>query len=370
MLVWFDKNGILKEQLDSYGNPARVDSQYFKILAYFDGIDLSTYGAAFVHLRRPDIKGSSYPVLFMYKSLDFVYQNGISDTPSSYFVNGQRYPCFVFDFSTIRDLDYGDIVTLLDTPGIWEATITLISASSKVKNVAGTINFEVGGYDGPEEETELSFSIIAQNFASALAEKLDSCDLNYFRICRNFEEKARNGELAKAIYKPGARVFDEVNLYLYTINTVAQNENEGYEEYVYCTSFEKQVIFDPEGVYLTAETVEEFPEELPGHDKVIVQGSDIVYPYTKQENVIGLQQTIREKLPIVSETTPQSGFVPQQVWIDIGGERETVTLQFGRTGGPLNFGPQAASSELSFGRTPGQETELTFGNSNVNNNEN
>ena len=115
---------------------------------------------------------------------------------------------------------------------------------------------------------------------------------------------------------------------------------------------------------------EEFPEELPGHDKVIVQGSDIVYPYTKQENVIGLQQTIREKLPIVSETTPQSGFVPQQVWIDIGGERETVTLQFGRTGGPLNFGPQAASSELSFGRTPGQETELTFGNSNVNNNEN
>lgn len=109
----------------------------------------------------------------------------------------------------------------------------------------------------------------------------------------------------------------------------------------------------------------------------ILQGTDIIYPFTKQENVIGLQKTITDKLPIVSESTPQSGYVPKQVWVDIGDAYDNHSLQFGnRGGGLLNFGQQEQEEvvELSFGRTPGQEEnqrrDLTFGESSVDNNEN
>ena len=49
----------------------------------------------------------------------------------------------------------------------------------------------------------------------------------------------------------------------------------------------------------------------------LVQGEDIIYPITKQENVIGLQKTIKEKMPIISENQPQSGFVNRQTWIKV-----------------------------------------------------
>lgn len=113
----------------------------------------------------------------------------------------------------------------------------------------------------------------------------------------------------------------------------------------------------------------------------IKKGDAIVYPITHQENVIGLQGTIKDKLPIVSETTPQVGeFVEKQVWIDIGDSYENHGLNFGPNGGgELNFGEpsEQVANEVSikFGKTPGhaqQQTpqDLTFGQSSVNNNEN
>lgn len=47
----------------------------------------------------------------------------------------------------------------------------------------------------------------------------------------------------------------------------------------------------------------------------LIQGEDIIYPFTKQENVIGLQKTIADKLPIISESQPSSGYVTRQAWI-------------------------------------------------------
>ena len=47
----------------------------------------------------------------------------------------------------------------------------------------------------------------------------------------------------------------------------------------------------------------------------LVLDNDIIYPFTRQENVIGLQKTIKEKLPIVSTSTPDSD-IERQVWID------------------------------------------------------
>ena len=106
----------------------------------------------------------------------------------------------------------------------------------------------------------------------------------------------------------------------------------------------------------------------------LMQGTDIIYPFTKQENVIGLQRTITDKLPIVSPTAPQSGFVPKQVWIDTSDSSNDQELDFGPQGnGPLSFGPnveQEVNEDLSFGRIAEQEQALTFGVPSVEDNEN
>ena len=68
------------------------------------------------------------------------------------------------------------------------------------------------------------------------------------------------------------------------------------------------------------------PEEK---SRRLMQGQDIIYPFTKQENVIGLQKTITDKLPIVSDTTPDDGFVEKQVWLDTeddGNEQEIYNV--------------------------------------------
>lgn len=56
----------------------------------------------------------------------------------------------------------------------------------------------------------------------------------------------------------------------------------------------------------------------------LLQGEDVIYPITKQENVIGLQKTITDKLPIVSGTEPSQGFAEKQIWLDTSDESEEV----------------------------------------------
>lgn len=240
MLAWFDKKGVLKEQLDSYGNRPRVGSQLFKIMAYFNDIDPSIYGTAYIRFQRPDFDGSDYPVLFMVQD-EIEYQAGISSTESSFFEAGETYPCYVFDFSSVKETQGNEdptddnVVTLLDTPGAWKATITLVSSSALYKNVVGTIMFYVEGGDGPEEPTVLSINTIAQNFADALAQKLNVFDLDYLRVCSNFEQKAENAQLLKAFYKPNSYVFDDTSLGIYKILTVSNSEVEGAVDYVSAT---------------------------------------------------------------------------------------------------------------------------------------
>lgn len=79
----------------------------------------------------------------------------------------------------------------------------------------------------------------------------------------------------------------------------------------------------------------------------LLLGNDIVYPITKQENVINLQKTIKEKLPIVSSSQPTSGFVARQVWVDTGnGSQEQLSFENIINGG-LTFG-MPANEQLTF----------------------
>ena len=56
----------------------------------------------------------------------------------------------------------------------------------------------------------------------------------------------------------------------------------------------------------------------PEISRRLLKGDQVVYPFTRQENVIGLQKTIKEKLPIISESQPSTGYVPRQAWIQPG----------------------------------------------------
>ena len=67
----------------------------------------------------------------------------------------------------------------------------------------------------------------------------------------------------------------------------------------------------------------------------LLLGSDIVYPITRQQNVIDLQKTIKEKLPIISNTQPTTDIV-RQVWVDTS------------VGQELSFSNES-NEELTFG---------------------
>ena len=233
MLVYFDQNGVLKEELDSYGNFPRVGSQYFKIFAYFEGLDLETdYTAAYLHLQRPDLSDSSYPVLFMVQA-NLHFDPEDADGGSAYFTaNGGpnpdgSYPCYLFDFSSVIDnagtvaTDDDHIVTLLDTPGQWLATITLINSDTGATNVVGTISFNVDGEDEFETETELNYNILAHNFGTALATKMNMNSPYYLRTYDGFESAALAGTLPKSTFGvANIVVFDKTTHNFYKVESV------------------------------------------------------------------------------------------------------------------------------------------------------
>lgn len=254
MLLWFNKKGVLKEQLDSYGNLPRVGSEVFQIIAYFDDLNLDEdYGAARLVLQRPDFNGSRYPALGMTR-VDVEFEPGDADGQSQFFRVGGgpnpngSYPCYMFDFSSFFDnnqtpTDYEDDkhAILLDTPGLWKAMITLVG-NSGVYNVTGTATFNVEGDEGPEEETVLSNDLVLQTFANELSKKLN----------------IRNGivVLHELPEDPGTSGYTDGQIFY------IESDNQFYK--LDNGSFVLFNIFNPGETYLT---VEEEPFVIPPEDR-------------------------------------------------------------------------------------------------------
>ena len=87
----------------------------------------------------------------------------------------------------------------------------------------------------------------------------------------------------------------------------------------------------------------------------LLQGNKVIYPITRQEAVINLQKTIKEKMTIVSPTQPQIA-IERQVWLDISENEED--------GEQLTFGNEHQNEELTFGNANAEQSELTFGSNN------
>ena len=102
-------------------------------------------------------------------------------------------------------------------------------------------------------------------------------------------------------------------------------------------------------------------EEKPTIDRRILQGNTVIYPFTKQQNIIGLQGTIIEKLPIASDTAPETGLIEnQKVWLDTRPEQAPVmSLRKGRSLRATASTETPANSNLTFGKA--SSNSLTFG---------
>lgn len=235
MLLYFDEYGVLKEQL-TYGEPGRVGDTEMQIFAYFDGVDVrDVYNAAFIRFQKPDINGSEYPALFL-KLVNLTFDPSVH---SNYFsANGGpnsdgTYPCYLFDFSEITDTE--GIVKLLDTPGLWRATLTLTSSSSYTANVTGTFTFNVeSSAVSTDDETVITYDVIASNIANMVAvSKLNVNSDKYIRAYENFVVDAANGDLPASFFSRGVLVYDKTTNTIYEIDTVTENEEDA--NYVYAT---------------------------------------------------------------------------------------------------------------------------------------
>ena len=181
MWSYFSQLGVLEQPTLVHGNAARVGTTAFEIFAYFDGLDLEYYNVATIRFQKPDLYRTEYPTMFMYlRTKTYHAMEGDSDSTS--FREGEQYLGFSFDFA--RFTGDNDVVVLLDTPGLWYATITLYSASQD-RNVTGILSFYVQpavSSSDTEEGTELDLNDIENNVAPILASYLPkvifSADIN------------------------------------------------------------------------------------------------------------------------------------------------------------------------------------------------
>lgn len=219
MILYFNKNGQLLERLE-YGQQPRVGMTAFQIFAYFDGINLDEYGAALIRFKRPDINGSEYPDLFMNRAQIF-YDKTIEQS-NFYNEDNNPYVGYIFDFSEVMNDE--TIVTMLDTPGMWQASITLVNTRGG-SNVTGLIQFPVGGaVSGADDEaTELDYSVITRNIAGAVASKVDKSDTLYIRFHEDLIPAATGGTLLKSAFLPHMYVWDAMTEAVYEITAVYNN---------------------------------------------------------------------------------------------------------------------------------------------------
>lgn len=240
MWSYFSQLGVLEQPTLVHGNAARVGTTAFEIFAYFDGIDLEYYNVATIKFQKPDLYRTEYPTMFMYlKTKTYHVMEGDSDSTS--FREGEQYLGFSFDFA--RFTGDNDVVVLLDTPGLWYATITLYN-SSRDRNVTGLLSFyvqpAVSSVD-TEEGTEIDIEDIENNLAPILASYLPKGSLYYLRNIDDFEDKARLGQLPKDLFKDNTYVYDKTSNALYFIDTV--DTSPLGEEYVSSSDYNKLADF-------------------------------------------------------------------------------------------------------------------------------
>lgn len=272
MWIWLDKTGRVKQYL-THGDSPVVGETNFQIFAYFEDLDLTYYDSATIKFQKPDRQGSTYPVLCMKKvTMPYVHMEG-DGTTSNFKEANSPYSGFLFDFADFTSQD--EIVRLLDTPGLWKATITLLGQSNRI-NVSGLITFEVGqSASDSEEETEISLDQILQNLI--LSQSIVKKDATYYvKNDEGFASHANEGTLNPNVYTLGSIVFDPIIKILYKITAVTLNETTNdscYATYSVVINFNDYVT--PDDVPLITASANPPTSAKLGDIWVVLEGNDI-----------------------------------------------------------------------------------------------
>lgn len=233
MWLYFNEKGQLLVSLE-HGNPARAGTTDFKIFAYFKDVDVSTsFSNATIKLRKPDLTGSGYPTLLMERSVQvFHLMSGETANSVSPFKDGDTYIGYLFDFSNFNTTE--DEEVLLDTPGLWEATITLIGANRSL-NVQGMATFNVQRGTTSDDETEIDIDTVLNRIYEELATKLNIASDFYVRVLSYENNKWYMGgaeleTLTNDKFNVGDVVFEKVNKRFYKVTATGQAPEDGLEQ--------------------------------------------------------------------------------------------------------------------------------------------
>lgn len=233
MWLYFNKNGQILEMLE-HGSPARVGATNFEIFAVFEDINIEvTYGNATLKLRKPDYKNVEYPALLMDR-VDKTF-NILENEKPVHFENGKTYSGYYFDFS-----DFGlgqDIEILLDTPGLWEAIITLIGASRRL-NVQGVATFFVAGSNAQLNPTEISINSLLTRIYTTMGTKLNIASTRYMRVLESFDDYVIDG-FPPDEFNVGDVIFNKSDDTFYVLNSLEYIEgvNPAYYEFKYSGAY-------------------------------------------------------------------------------------------------------------------------------------
>lgn len=173
MWLYFNSRGQLVKAL-THGPVPVAGTTNFGIFAVFEGIDsLTNAYEVSIKLRKPDLSGSEYPILLMNsESKEFVLDTEHGETAEDvlpFRVADSPYHGFYFDFADFNDSQ--DTEVLLDTPGLWEAIITIFGSDRSVF-VQGVATFNVGNGIVNEDGSSINVDVLLDQIIAALATKI------------------------------------------------------------------------------------------------------------------------------------------------------------------------------------------------------
>lgn len=171
MWVYFNKNGQLITSLE-HGSPARVGSTDFSIFAVVEGIDetnITNYSGV-IRFIKPDLRHTEYPVLLM-NTASATFEKLEGEGHIEPFEDGKTYYGFLFDFDDFDSSSQEEYI-LLDTNGLWNAIITLISTnqSDDIYSVKGVCSFNVAGV-GSEDATQIPYNVVTTQLVGAINQR-------------------------------------------------------------------------------------------------------------------------------------------------------------------------------------------------------
>lgn len=241
MWIYFNKKGQVLEILE-HGSPAVSGTTNFEIFAFFEDVDVSLlYTNATIKLKKPDLTGSQYPLLLMKPTEKEFVLDEEHDEHSNFFEDGEIYKGYYFDFADFNTTQ--DTEVLLDTPGLWQAVVSLMGNNRRAA-VQGVATFYV--LDGlvSQDGAQASIDTILNQIFVELSTKLNVKSDAYLRVVDDITDYSQDG-FPPAAFSIGDIIFNRQDGAFYKLNSLDYIEGVNPEYFTFlfgATYFENVTI--------------------------------------------------------------------------------------------------------------------------------